>query len=219
MTKLWKSIGIIGIIIVLNGLLIMQIRNLSSAPTGSGSHLSEFEIAATTPTPTWVYLPIIIGNSKTVPTATKTAVPSPTATTAAADFATQVVQLVNQQRIQAGCAPLTINSKLTSAAYQHSQDMALKDYFDHMGSDGSNPGERIIKAGYQYSNAAENIGAGSSDPIASVKAWMDSPTHKDNILNCTFTETGVGYYYLQNDTGQVNYNHYWTQVFATALTQ
>jgi uncharacterized protein YkwD len=44
---------------------------------------------------------------------------------------------------------------------------------------------------------------------------MNSQGHRDNILNCALREIGVGYYYLANDTGEVNYGHYWTQVFAT----
>ena len=45
--------------------------------------------------------------------------------------------------------------------------------------------------------------------------WMNSAGHRANILNCNLEETGVGYIYLQYDTGGVNYHHYWTQVFAT----
>ena len=43
--------------------------------------------------------------------------------------------------------------------------------------------------------------------------WMGSAGHRANILNCSFRDIGVGYTYLANDTGQVNYHHYWTQDF------
>ncbi len=93
--------------------------------------------------------------------------------------------------------------------------MAINDFFDHTGSDGSSPGDRIHEAGYQYSRAAENVAAGYTTPEAVVDGWMQSSGHRDNILNCALQDIGVGYYYLENDTGNVNYKHYWTQVFAT----
>jgi uncharacterized protein YkwD len=130
-------------------------------------------------------------------------------------FAQQVVNIVNQERANAGCAPLTINQQLTTAAQGHSNDMALNDFFSHTGSDGSSPWERMNNAGYQFSYAAENIAAGYPTPQAVVNGWMDSPGHRANILNCILEDTGVGYYYLANDTGTTNYHHYWTQVFGT----
>ncbi|MEG4861588.1 CAP domain-containing protein [Microcoleus sp. K1-B6] len=48
-----------------------------------------------------------------------------------------------------------------------------------------------------------------------VTAWMNSDGHRQNILNSKFQEFSVGYYFLANDTGEVNYKHYWTQVLAT----
>ena len=135
--------------------------------------------------------------------------------TTVAPFAQQVVNIVNQERANAGCAPLTINQQLTTAAQGHSNDMALNDFFSHTGSDGSSPWERMNNAGYQFSYAAENIAAGYPTPQAVVNGWMDSPGHRANILNCILEDTGVGYYYLANDTGTTNYHHYWTQVFGT----
>ena len=70
-------------------------------------------------------------------------------------------------------------------------------------------------AGYSYSLAAENIAAGYSTPQAVVQGWMNSPGHRDNILNCALQEIGVGYRNLEIDTGSVNYHYYWTQVFAS----
>ena len=54
-----------------------------------------------------------------------------------------------------------------------------------------------------------------STPEAVVTGWMNSPGHRVNILNPRLKEIGVGYYFLADDTGKVNYRHYWTQVFAT----
>ncbi|MDJ0690009.1 MAG: CAP domain-containing protein [Xenococcaceae cyanobacterium MO_188.B32] len=71
--------------------------------------------------------------------------------------------------------------------------------------------------GYQYSTAAENIAAGYQTPEAVVEAWMGSAGHRANILNPDLTEIGVGYEYLANDTGSVNYNSYWTTTFGTPV--
>jgi uncharacterized repeat protein (TIGR01451 family) len=134
--------------------------------------------------------------------------------TTAIAFALEVVNLVNQERASVGCAPLAINQQLTTAAQAHSTDMALNDFFSHTSSNGSSPWERINNAGYQFSYAAENIAAGYTTPQAAVNAWMASPGHRANILNCILEDTGVGYYFLANDTGDTNYHHYWTHVFA-----
>lgn len=93
--------------------------------------------------------------------------------------------------------------------------MALNDFFDHVGSDNSLPWDRIVAEGYNYSWAGENIAAGHQTPEHVVAEWMDSPGHRANILNCAFTETGVGYIYLAQDQGKYIYHHYWTHVFAT----
>lgn len=130
-------------------------------------------------------------------------------------FAEEALAIVNEHRAAQGCAPLSMNQKLIEAANSHSQDMALKDFFSHYGSNHSTPWERIQATGYSYSQAAENIAAGNPDPANVVDGWMHSSSHRDAILDCNLKETGIGYYFLENDTGNVNFGHYWTQVFAT----
>lgn len=128
--------------------------------------------------------------------------------------ADQVLALINTERAANGCPPLMRNDLLTVVAYGHSEDMALQDYVAHDGSDGSKFSDRIVAAGYIFSQAAENIAAGTNNPEQLLQLWMESEGHRANILNCALSETGVGYYRLENDTGNVNYTHYWTQVFA-----
>ncbi len=125
----------------------------------------------------------------------------------------QVVDLINQERIAAGCPALTPNPTLMQVAEDHSQDMARNDYFDHTALDGRSPFDRMSDAGYDYSIAAENIAAGRMSPAEVVAGWMDSPGHRENILNCELRETGVGYIVDPNDS--LNYGAYWTQVFGT----
>ncbi|NJL33404.1 MAG: CAP domain-containing protein [Chloroflexaceae bacterium] len=116
---------------------------------------------------------------------------------------------------RAGCPPLTRNNQLDTAAYAHSEDMALNDYFAHESRDGSPFWMRIQAAGYNFALAAENLVAGTADPAVAVATWMSSDAHRVNILNCDLTETGLGFYTLDGDTGNINYTYYWTQVFAT----
>lgn len=117
----------------------------------------------------------------------------------------QVVSLVNAERAKAGCGPLTANSTLNRAAQGHSDDMAARDYFDHTNPDGDGPGERVTAAGYPWSTYGENIAMGQSTPEQVMEAWMNSPGHRANILNCDFKEIGIG---IHNEGGP-----YWTQVF------
>lgn len=132
-------------------------------------------------------------------------------------FIDQIVSLTNAERAKWGLAPLTIEVQLNQAAQKHSADMAYGDQFSHTGVDGSTPWTRIEASGYQYQAAAENIAAGYSTPATVVASWMNSPGHRANILNPNVRNIGVGHVFLANDTGNVNFNHYWTQVFGTRL--
>lgn len=88
--------------------------------------------------------------------------------------------------------------------------MACNDFVDHEGSDGSLPWDRARAQGYSYSAIAENIFAGSSSAQSIFNGWMNSPGHRDNMLNPTYTEIGVGYQYWADST----YRAYTTAVFA-----
>lgn len=118
----------------------------------------------------------------------------------------QVVTLTNQARAKKGCRPLTHDPKLRAAAERHSADMAAHDYFDHDSKDGRTPGDRISTAGFApVSTWGENIAMGQPTAASVVRAWLDSPGHRANIMNCSFTHIGVG----QSTKGP-----YWTQDFA-----
>jgi len=149
-----------------------------------------------------VYLPVIM---KTPPAPPSTPTPLPLS------FEDRVLVIVNQHRANAGCSPLYTSVQLTTAAENHSSDMAANNYFSHTGSDGSSPALRAQVAGYPF-GAAENIAAGQATPEEVVAAWMDSQGHRTNILNCSYKTTGVGYLFDANDTFGPYY-HYWTQMF------
>ncbi|RLP85284.1 hypothetical protein EAD89_24330 [Micromonospora sp. BL4] len=120
--------------------------------------------------------------------------------------AREVVDLVNAERAKAGCKALSIDDKLMTAAQRHSQDQADHQNMSHTGSDGSNAGARLDRVGYAWRTYGENVAWNQKNPAAVMDAWMNSSGHRANILNCAFTEIGVG---IANSNGP-----YWTQVFA-----
>jgi uncharacterized protein YkwD len=112
---------------------------------------------------------------------------------AAPASAVRMIQLVNAERVEAGCDPLEVDSRLNRAAQRHAADMATEGYFDHTSPDGSTMSGRFAEADVSGSTA-ENIAWGNAgDPDAVVAALMGSPSHRDNILDCDFTRTGAGY--------------------------
>jgi uncharacterized protein YkwD len=153
----------------------------------------------------------------TTPTTTSNAATNPsgvTPTSSSSAVIDQIVSLTNAFRQQNGLAPLTLNNSLTTAAQTHSQNMALQDFVSHTGKDGSSVAERVTATGYDWSVVAENVAAGYPTAADVVQGWINSPGHRENLLNTSVTQIGVGYYFLANDTGNANYNSYWTQVFA-----
>jgi uncharacterized protein YkwD len=105
--------------------------------------------------------------------------------------AAQVLKLVNEERAQVGCSPVAASSALTGLAQNYSEDMAARGFFDHTDPDGRTPWDRAEKAG--ISNlGGENIARGQADAAAVMDAWMNSPGHRANILNCDFKTLGVG---------------------------
>ncbi|GAA3678998.1 hypothetical protein GCM10022224_048980 [Nonomuraea antimicrobica] len=118
---------------------------------------------------------------------------------------TAVVRLTNEARARQGCRPLTHDAKLHLAAERHSADMARNDYFSHDSLDGRTFAQRIRATGFVFSRAAENIAEGGPSAAAVVRRWLDSPGHRANIMNCSYTHIGVGH----DARGRV-----WTQDFA-----
>jgi uncharacterized protein YkwD len=105
--------------------------------------------------------------------------------------AAQVLALVNEERAKVGCSAVAANSALTELAQNYSEDMAARGFFDHTDPDGRTPWDRAERAG--ISNlGGENIARGQADAAAVMDAWMNSPGHRANILNCDFKTLGVG---------------------------
>jgi uncharacterized protein YkwD len=121
-----------------------------------------------------------------------------------------VFDQTNAERASQGCAALRLDAALVTAARGHSTDMARNSFFGHTGSDGNDPGARMSAAGYDPSGGwAENIARGQPTATAVMSAWLGSPEHRANILNCGMRAIGVGAARASN--GQL----YWTQDFGT----
>ena len=103
-----------------------------------------------------------------------------------------MIKLTNDARAAAGCPALRANAKLAKAALLHSQDMAAKEYFEHNSLDGRTPWDRIEAQGYIGIAYGENIAWGYTSAADVVAAWMDSPGHRANILDCEFRDIGIG---------------------------
>ncbi len=138
-------------------------------------------------------------------------VPSATTAALAGEFeilAGQVIARANEERARTGCPALRADARLAAAAAAHTMEMAFRQQLTHTGVNGSEPGERIRKAGYDLAGGwAENVAAGYPTPEAVMTGWMKSKGHRDNILNCSLKATGVGV--AQAANGEL----YWTQDF------
>jgi len=103
-----------------------------------------------------------------------------------------VVDLTNQTRSDVSLGSLARNETLDRAAQLKAENMAKNSYFAHYAPDGTTPWYWFDVAGYNYIHAGENLAVHFTDSDEVVDAWMNSPTHRDNILNGNYTEIGVG---------------------------
>ncbi|MFD5427233.1 CAP domain-containing protein [Streptomyces sp. NPDC127084] len=110
----------------------------------------------------------------------------------AARFGEQLVELVNAERATAGCEPLRVNARMQAVAQAHADDMAARDYYEHVDTEGRHADERLRAAGYPVGMWGENLHRGPEDPVTAMIGWMNSPTHRDNILDCDYEDFGVG---------------------------
>lgn len=123
----------------------------------------------------------------------------------------EVIRLVNIQRVNNGLPKLTANWQLSRIARYKSQDMINKNYFSHISPTYGSPFNMMENFGLKFSAAGENIAMGQQTPSSVVTAWMNSPGHRANILNPSYTQIGVGL--AKNSNGTC----YWTQMFIKPL--
>lgn len=129
-----------------------------------------------------------------------------------APFATATLSLINEVR-RTGCkcgnqnmpavSAVQLHAQLNTAAQLHSNDQAANNRMQHEGSDGSEVGARVTRAGFTWRTVGENVAWNYPNVDAVVAGWLASPGHCRNIMNTNFRYMGVG----ETDL-------YWTQVFA-----
>ena len=116
---------------------------------------------------------------------------------------------INKARQTNNLPPLNEVDEIVRAAFGHSQDMAARESISHAGSDGSDPGQRIKRANYDWKIHGEIVAFGFETADAVVDAWMNSPTHRDVILTRRFDDFGAGPARAKNGTT------YWTVNFGS----
>jgi len=120
-------------------------------------------------------------------------------------YAEQVVALVNRERVSRDIPRLEMHAALMDAAAAHSLDMASTGNPSHTGSDGSDPDDRIRRAGYNPGYWGECVAAGYPTPAEVVAGWMNSPPHRDILLSRNYVHIGAGY-----ACSGIGLSHYWT---------
>jgi uncharacterized protein YkwD len=121
--------------------------------------------------------------------------------------------LINAYRREKGLKPLKLNPALTEAAKAHSRDLAKWDRISHYGSDGSNPWDRVKRAGYHAKVAAENVGTGQASLEEVIKGWQASPGHNKNLLLGDVEHMGIA---LVQDP-RTEFKTFWTLVVGASL--
>ncbi len=104
---------------------------------------------------------------------------------------TKIIELTNSERIKRNITPLIRNEQLERAALAKGKDIFEKQYWNHYGPNGESPWQFILQQNYDYIYAGENLAKDFENSTEVIKAWMNSPTHRANIINPKFSEIGI----------------------------
>ena len=126
------------------------------------------------------------------------------------DAASDVVNLVNNLRIDNGCQAVSVDSRITLAAQGHTNDEAARNYYSHISPEGEDTGDRLDHIGYHTFTWGEVLDMSPKTAAEAVDRWMDSPTHRQIILDCKYTQTRVGV--TQSASG----DWYWAEAFTVS---
>lgn len=103
---------------------------------------------------------------------------------------TELLTDTNDERAEEGLSNLQLNDKLSQAAFLKAQNMFAEQYWAHVSPSGVQPWKWFGDVEYNYSYAGENLAKNYPTADAAVAAWMNSPTHRENILNKEYTDVG-----------------------------
>lgn len=108
------------------------------------------------------------------------------------ELADQVLQIINLERASAGLPPVVSSDRLGEAADKYACRMIEEGFFDHYDPEtGRGPGERAIAAKYVFYSIGENLAAGQETAADVMRVWMESPSHRDIILDPTWKDVGI----------------------------
>lgn len=96
----------------------------------------------------------------------------------------------NQERVNNGLGALSLNSQLNSAAQAKANDMFADNYWAHVAPDGTQPWYFFAAVGYDYTSAGENLAKDFNTSAGVVNGWMNSPSHRANVLNSAYKDVG-----------------------------
>lgn len=122
------------------------------------------------------------------------------------DWRHRMLDKVNYVRALAGVPPVRLCQALQMTAQAYARQMAATQVFSHQGTDGSQPSDRMARAGYRGSVTAENIGAGQETVVQVMRAWRASPSHYAAMTDPRLRHVGFGY---APATG--TYDSFWVQ--------
>jgi uncharacterized protein YkwD len=178
----------------------------STNPAGSTTPGSSF-----TPTP----------SSQSIPT--ETLPPPPTPTGAACSyqtntaFETSLLVLINQLRSSSGLQPLEVDPTVREVSFRHSEDMACRDFYDHIGSDGSTFLDRLHRAKIvDFAKATELLyvgRGGENSPESAFEAWLNGPSSYEQLTHPAYNRIGIGYVYKEDSS----YGGYFTIILLSVL--
>lgn len=120
----------------------------------------------------------------------------------------EVTALTNNYRAQNGLAPVTLDSTLTNVATIRSEEGVQQGYISHTRSDGSNVTAIANNWGVNWRIMGENLGRYQTTPSQLVNMWIDSASHRANLVNPSFERVGVGI------ARAADGGYYFTQIFA-----
>lgn len=103
----------------------------------------------------------------------------------------KLIEMLNEDRIAQGLKPLTVNQQLVMAAEKKATDMLNENYFAHTSPDGITPWYWLSKVGYKYVAAGENLAKDFTESEYVHRAWMNSASHRANILNGNYQDVGI----------------------------
>ncbi len=139
--------------------------------------------------------------------------------TAADELVAEVIERINDIRVERGLSALKFNADLAAAAEDYACQHIEQNFYELLGGrngdglshnhpiTGEGPGERAIQAGYLFVTLGENLAGGQTSAAAVVSDWMNSQGHRDNILEPRWRDMGVGV-----RTGG-HFGVYWVQMF------